>query len=335
MSLSTPPRPRAVIVGAGLMGRWHASAVRRAGYAIAAVVDADPARARALAARHGKTRVASALAEVAAPGLVVHVCTPVATHVALARTALDARCHVLIEKPVASSAEETGELVARAAEARCLLVPVHQYVYQPGTARVMRMVESLGSVLHVDATICTAGADGRPDAERQRLVWEVLPHPFSLLARLLHPDVHQVPWHVLRPAAGELRLSGLLAGATVSVVVSTRGRPTRNALRMVCERGTVSLDLFHGYATRSSGPPTRAFKAAQPFVEAARVLAHAGLNLGQRAVRGDLAYPGLRELAHATYRAAAAGEQARERAPFSDREIMAIARAMDAVRGAE
>jgi predicted dehydrogenase len=317
------------------MGRWHASAVRRAGYAIAAVVDADLSRARALASRHGNAPVAGSLAKVAAPGLVVHICTPVATHVAVARAALEARCHVLVEKPVAPTAEATGELVARAEAARCLLVPVHQYVYQPGTARAARLVRSLGSVLHVDATICTAGADGRTEGERERLAWEVLPHPFSLLARLLHPDVHEVSWHALRPMAGELRLTGLLAGATVSVVVSTRGRPTRNTFRIVCERGTISLDLFHGYATRSSGPPTRAFKAAQPFVEAAHVLAHAGLNLGQRALRGDLAYPGLRELVQATYRAAAAGDHARDHSPYSDREIMAIARAMDAVRGAD
>lgn len=328
---AVPAAPRAIVVGAGLMGRWHAHAVTRCGRRVAAVVDADAGRARALAARHEGAVAATTLREAlsrAAAGDVVHVCTPLDAHLPLAMEALDGGCHVLVEKPAAPTAPETAALLARAEATGRMLVPVHQYPFQEGALRAARILRSLGAVLHVDAVACTAGADGRGDDDRERLAVEVLPHPLSLLARLVDVRVDEPEWSVLRPRAGELRVSGTLAGATVAMLVSTHGRPTRNTLTIVCEGGTLSLDLFHGFATLVSGQPTRAFKAAHPFVAAGGTLLAAGLNLGRRLWRAEPAYPGLRELVCRTYAAAGAAMPV---PPVTSAETLAVARALDRI----
>src|SRR5919202_1278127 len=98
---------RAAVVGAGVMGRWHTHALRRLGEPVVAVVDPDGAAAARVASQSSRAfaDLNAALAECAVD--VVHVCAPLVAHAELVRTALAARCHVLVEKPLAPSAAET------------------------------------------------------------------------------------------------------------------------------------------------------------------------------------------------------------------------------------
>ena len=309
------------------MGRWHAHAVRLAGAKVAVVVDRDEGRAAALAHAHGAL-AGDDLARVLDSVDVVHVCTPTASHVALVNLALDAGRHVLVEKPLAATADETRRLLTLAAERGTLLCPVHQFAWQPGVARLIAALPGLGRVRHVDITTCSAGAAGSDEAEADAVALEIVPHPLSLLARLL-PAAVAAEWQVQRPAAGEYRLSTCAGGATVSVVLSMAGRPTVNALRVIADHGTAHVNLFHGYAVIEGGAVSRARKILQPLTLSAATGATAAANLVRRAIRRQPAYPGLVELTRAFYEAAASGGPP----PIAPEESLAIAHTVDAVRG--
>src|SRR5439155_17605465 len=64
------------------------------------------------------------------------VATPVVTHFELAKRALEAGKHVLVEKPPALTAAEAEELVATAEEQNRVLMPGHLLLYHPGVARL-------------------------------------------------------------------------------------------------------------------------------------------------------------------------------------------------------
>jgi predicted dehydrogenase len=116
------PRPLlSAVIGAGFAGLSHVDAVRRGGYAeVVALVGPDSPRLRAAAAAAGVERVdTDAGAVFADPSIdVVHVCTPNRTHAELARAALDAGKHVVVEKPLAMSVAEATGLVSRADRVR-------------------------------------------------------------------------------------------------------------------------------------------------------------------------------------------------------------------------
>ena len=299
-------RVEAVIVGAGLMGRWHAHAIAAAGGAITGVVDSDPARAAMLAARYRGARPFNQLEialEAVAPHI-VHVCTPLQSHANLVRSALVAKCHVLAEKPLASSADETRDLLELAGRTGRLLVPVHQFPFQRGALALVERLATLGRIVQVDAGIASAGAAGMPVGRADVVAAEILPHFLALTRRVLRVPLVDQKWFVIRPQAGEWRVAGQCGGISVNYLVSTAARPTFAEFRILGERGSARLDLFHGFVVFEVGTVSRSAKMTRPFAVAARSFVAASSNLARRALSGERAYPGLRELVRRVYRAA-------------------------------
>jgi predicted dehydrogenase len=309
------------------MGRWHADAARRAGGQVVAVVDQDAGRAASLAARHPGAR-AETVREAAlesARASVVHLCTPLGTHQALAETALDRGAHILIEKPFAEDAPSTAALLERARSRGVHAIPTHQFLFQRGVLEALDGVRDIGPLVHVELTAFSAGAGDRQGAERDRIAAEILPHPLSLLARLPLTGPASLAWHAEHPAPGELLATASAGGVAVSLLISLRARPTRNHLRLAGENGTIHVDLFHGFAVREAGGVSRARKIAQPFAAAGGTLLNAALNLTGRAARREVAYPGLRELVARFYGALEAGAPP----PISPEETLEVAAARD------
>lgn len=328
-----PERPDAVVVGAGLMGRWHAAAAARAGARVAVIVDADAARASDLARRFSGSTAQTELGPALAGrrGAMVHLCTPTGTHEAMARAAIGAGCHVLVEKPLAPTAAATGALLEAAARKGVLLCPCHQFLFQRGVARAFARLPRLGAVRHVEAVICSAGAEGADAAGRDQVALDVLPHPLSLLARLLSAaTVSGLRWQVLHGGAGEIRASAAAGGTTAAIAVSMGARPTQNVLRVLADGGSIHCDLFHGFAVAEPGTVSRARKIVHPFATGTATMLAAGGNLVRRAVRGESAYPGLRELVDLCYRSAADGRPS----PVAPEETLAVAAARDAIAAA-
>ena len=319
---------RAAIVGAGLMGRWHADAIKKIGGVVAIVADTDPSRAYNLAHDLGAASTGSVGGALSADLVdVVHVCAPPAEHRAIVRSALVAGLHVMCEKPLAETAEETVELYAMAMERKRLLCPVHQYLFQDGVMRVMRNLPSLGQLTAVTSVISSAGADNGDDAARDKLSIDTLAHPLSLAARIVPGGLAGVEWSVTRASPGEMQVIGTQAAVSLSMQVSTRGRPTVSALRVTGERRTAEVDLFHGFVSFDEADVSRRGKIVHPFTSSARTLAAASVNLARRAARREPAFPGLRELVRRFY----AAVRSNEPAPIGRSESLDVAAARDAI----
>lgn len=144
---------RVGIVGAGYVSEFHIKALKRLpNVRIVGITDLDATRARATAQRFGITSHPS-LKVMAAEGLdVVHVLTPPDSHVDVALEALSLGCHVLVEKPLATSVEDCDRLIAES-QARNLRVCVnHSLLGDPLIKRALELVKTgaIGDVLTVD-----------------------------------------------------------------------------------------------------------------------------------------------------------------------------------------
>ncbi|MBI3736255.1 Gfo/Idh/MocA family oxidoreductase [Candidatus Sumerlaeota bacterium] len=288
----------AIIVGAGLMGRWHASTLRRIGVTVAAIVDRDETCAKSLANSFGISIASSDWLKIleAQTQATVHICTPTPSHAELARQALERGHHVVVEKPLAASLSETESLLALAAERKLGICPVHQFPFQSGLLWLRDHRDCLGTIHHVQMTICSAGAVGRDDRGSDIIAIEIAPHVASVLPLISDAGPDLGIWRIARVSAGEWRIEAATGGTSLAATISMHGRPTRNELRVIGSSATAVANLFHGYVFLESGSPTRANKALLPFQTAGSQFLAAGINLFRRAVDREPAYPGLREL---------------------------------------
>jgi predicted dehydrogenase len=107
----------AAVIGTGFIGTVHVEALRRIGVQVHGVLGSTPERGQARADVLGVPRAYVSLDELLAdPGVeVVHVTSPNDLHLPQARAALAAGRHVVCEKPLAMTADESRELVELAA----------------------------------------------------------------------------------------------------------------------------------------------------------------------------------------------------------------------------
>lgn len=122
---------RAAVVGVGYLGQFHAEKLAGAsGVELAAVVDADPARAKAIAAKHG-CQALSDPAMLAGEVDLVSIAVPTEHHHAAALPFLEAGVHVLVEKPIATTLAEADALIAAARKSGALLAVGHLQRFNP------------------------------------------------------------------------------------------------------------------------------------------------------------------------------------------------------------
>ena len=300
------PVPDVAILGAGLMGRWHAHAARRLGARVVAVADPDMDRARVLAGPEGAVFAdPEALFETVRPA-VVHLCSPSASHSALIRAAIAQGIHVFAEKPLAADAAETRALCDLAQKADVLLCPVHQYAFQPALERIIAQRRRIGTLELVEMRYFSAGAINAAAKDIPRIAADILPHPIAIAQRLWpdHP-LDTLDWNVTPVGTAGWQMAAAVGSATLHITLSLAARPTEASLVLYGDKGAWEADLFHGYARFRDGTASRRSKALRPFGDALSILRHASVNMAGRALRQEPAYPGLRALMTAFYAATA------------------------------
>jgi predicted dehydrogenase len=176
---------------------------------LAWICDTDAEVVRTFAERYPQARatidVREALADPDLDALVVS--TPVPTHHALARQALEAGKHVLVEKPPAMRGAEMEELVRLSEERDLVCMPGHLLLYHPGVQKLKELIDAgaLGEVLCVYGNRQNLGIIRKDE----NALWSLGVHDLSVILYLLGEEPQEVVAHG----------RALLPGTTVEDVV--------------------------------------------------------------------------------------------------------------------
>jgi predicted dehydrogenase len=158
---------------------------------LAALCEPDRAQLGVFRQRHPDARAVSELDAVLVDPSVeaVVIATPPQTHHALAKRALAAGKHVLVEKPLATRLADAYELAELAAANDRVLMPGHTFVYSPAVNTVRELIHSgvVGDVHFITSSRMNLGKyndDG--------VVCDLAPHDLSILLYWLEQPVVEV-----------------------------------------------------------------------------------------------------------------------------------------------
>ena len=113
----------------------------------------------------------------------VAVATSVKMHYPMAKAALEAGKHTMIEKPMASSAAQCEELIEIAKAKGLVLMVGHTFLYSPAVKKIKEIVDrgDLGQIRYICARRLNLGLFQKDI----NVAWDLAPHDISIILHLL------------------------------------------------------------------------------------------------------------------------------------------------------
>ena len=234
-------RLRMGLVGAGHFGRFHALKIAAAPRAqFVGVSDPDAARAMAVAREAGGAPVMALDALLAACEAVV-IAAPAELHHALATQALEAGCHVLVEKPIAATLAEADSLAELAAARGRVLQVGHLLRF---SAEHRAISSRITRPLYIEATRI---APYKPRGTDVSVILDLMIHDLDLVLSLVDSEIESVDalGAAVSSASEDIANARVrFANGCVAAITASRiSIKTERRMRLFSQEGYLSADF--------------------------------------------------------------------------------------------
>jgi predicted dehydrogenase len=285
---------------------------------------------------------------------VVHICTPPASHLPLTRMAVDAGCHVYVEKPLALTYQDSVALIDHVTRAGRKITIGHNSQFEPPMLELRELIGrgALGECVHVESWF---GYDlsgpfgkvilGSPDHWVHRLPGKLfqnnINHMLNKVTEFVvddRPEIRAMAWMRNRTETfGDVRdqlldeLRVMIRGQRVSAYAtfSSNVKPLAQFARVYGTRGIAHLDFVSRTVTMERGPtlPSAIGRLAAGFDQALQYARSAGRN-ARRFMASDYHYfAGMSYLIRAFYDSILHDAPL----PISTRDMLRLAWMMDEI----
>lgn len=283
------------LVGCGKVADQHVSEIKKLRNAdLVAVCDTELLMAEQLAGRYDIPAYYSdfdGMLEEVKPD-VVHITTPPQTHLRLGKGALDAGCHIFVEKPLALDYEEAQQLVDHVSRSNRKMTIGYTYYFDPIVRRMRTMIQQgvLGEIVHVESFLGynLSGSFGEPILADEDhwvrhlpggLLHNILDHLLNKVTEFVpdkNPILHAHAWKGSGPFDANLNMPDelrvVLSGEATSAYAtfSAHARPLAHYLAIFGTKNTMHLDFTSGTMTSTFSPtlPGAIGRLSYPFGQA-------------------------------------------------------------------
>jgi predicted dehydrogenase len=344
---SEPGALRAAVIGCGAIAHEHLAWMARSPSArLVALCDRSRALAEAASDLHAPAPVytdAAAMLAAERPE-VVHVLTPPSSHDPLVRLALAHGAHVVCEKPMTGTAQETAALLDAAAAADRLLVESRNLLFNDPVIELLELIRAgrLGTVRECDVLLqldFLAGPFGDPNLAGPGAdlpggaVHDFLPHLVYLFQALTGAGDGATVLGRLANLSGNARagfdfLDALVDAGAVRgrLRVATDVEPPAFRVIVRGSEASVETDLYNPYL-RFDGPPDLGKRAPLGQMRSGAKLMRAGFANLRNKIGQHTTTHGMGRMLEAVYRAILTGAPP----PITPAQMLATARLTDRI----
>jgi predicted dehydrogenase len=232
------------VAGAGVFGNYHAQkAAASVRTDLVGVYDLDLPRATRIAEQFGARGFDDYQAFLAACDAIV-IAVPATWHEALAREAIEAHCHVLVEKPLALNGKAARDLADEAAARGRILQVGHQERFVAKAMGVLAIEETPLLVESVRAG--PPAADNR--AGDVSVIWDLMIHDLDLAAMMFGNEftgVTATGKRVHSDHLDEATAEFSYANGGIARLIASRATSERQrSMHVVYPSGEISIDFL-------------------------------------------------------------------------------------------
>jgi len=183
-------RPNIAVIGAGYWGKKHIEEYVALGADVTAV-DLNEDNLKFCTEKYG-VKIIKNYKEILADNKIkaISICTPNETHYKIAKDCLNAGKNILVEKPLAMTVEQGGELFDLAKDNSSTLAVGHIFRFNNAINKVKEMIEDyeLGEIRIVKLK----WANVEPLFEDRDVIFDLAPHPFDIINYLFKKNPDEV-----------------------------------------------------------------------------------------------------------------------------------------------
>jgi predicted dehydrogenase len=182
----------AIRVGVIGYGYWGPNLVRNFAKVdecqIIAVADVSPKRLQIAQKQHPFLEATTSADEIIKRTDIdaLAIATPVATHYALAKSALEHGKHVLVEKPLTEKVSQACELIELANRHKKTLMVDHTFIYSGAVRKIKELITQgeIGDIYYFDSVRVNLGLFQHD----VNVLWDLCPHDFSIMSYLIEKE---------------------------------------------------------------------------------------------------------------------------------------------------
>ena len=255
---------KAAVIGAGAFGRHHVAKYRAIpGVELYAI--ADPSAEIRAAAPFDLIAVAD-WRELLGKVDLVSVCAPAVTHAEIVRAFLNARAHVLVEKPIATTMDEANDLVELARKNNLILTVGHQERFVFARTGLLDQAQKPREIQ------CWRRGPWTGRGDDVSAVLDLMIHDLDLVHTMIPSPVVQVTAQGMvqyGPHADEITATLNFADGTVAQLDTSRiADVRRRGFRAVYDDGVVEIDFLTRSITNTTPRPLAALEVGDPLGDA-------------------------------------------------------------------